>query len=187
MMPPNTGRSPKTEDTPRTLTQMYTHFLRFQIQQSRRKYDGEYTQMFPGIKMPSFHSGKLAFDQLERNNVIFYDTDLEACGIDVYKASVYSGMCTQIFKEETGIVLGTMYCFVHLSIQEFIAALYAHLFLDINKKYVFDRDSTEQETKVKPCLICSRMQWARCSRVAVVLWTISFTPFSDCHSSPKIT
>ncbi len=136
-----------TEDTPKTLTQMYTHFLRFQIQQSRRKYDGEYT---PGVywdKDAIFSLGKLAFDQLERNNVIFYDTDLEACGIDVYKASVYSGMCTQIFKEETGIVLGTMYCFVHLSIQEFIAALYAHLFLDINKKNVFDQDSTEQENK----------------------------------------
>ncbi len=135
----------KTEDTPKTLTQMYTHFLRFQIQQSRRKYDGEYTPDVSWDKDAIFSLGKLAFDQLERNNVIFYDTDLEACGIDVYKASVYSGMCTQIFKEETGIVLGTMYCFVHLSIQEFIAALYAHLFLDINNKYVFDRDSTEQE------------------------------------------
>ncbi len=139
----------KTEDTPRTLTQMYTHFLRFQIQQSRRKYDGEYTPDVSWDKDAIFSLGKLAFDQLERNNVIFYDTDLEACGIDVYKASVYSGMCTQIFKEETGIVLGTMYCFVHLSIQEFIAALYAHLFLEINKKYVFDRDSTEQENKNK--------------------------------------
>ncbi len=137
----------KTEDTPKTLTQMYTHFLRFQIQQSRRKYDGEYTPDVSWDKDAIFSLGKLAFDQLERNNVIFYDTDLEACGIDVYKASVYSGMCTQIFKEETGIVLGTMYCFVHLSIQEFIAALYAHLFLDINNKYVFDRDSTEQENK----------------------------------------
>ncbi len=137
----------KTEDTPRTLTQMYTHFLRFQIQQSRRKYDGEYTPDVSWDKDAIFSLGKLAFDQLERNNVIFYGTDLEACGIDVYKASVYSGMCTQIFKEETGIVLGTMYCFVHLSIQEFIAALYAHLFLDINNKYVFDRDSTEQENK----------------------------------------
>ncbi|XP_058617839.1 NACHT, LRR and PYD domains-containing protein 12-like isoform X5 [Onychostoma macrolepis] len=136
-----------TEDTPKTLTQMYTHFLRFQIQQSRRKYDGEYTPDVSWDKDAIFSLGKLAFHQLERNNVIFYDTDLEACGIDVYKASVYSGMCTQIFKEETGIILGTMYCFVHLSIQEFIAALYAHLFLDINKKYVFDQDSTEQENK----------------------------------------
>ncbi len=137
----------KIEDTPKTLTQMYTHFLRFQIQQSRRKYDGEYSPDVSWDKDAIFSLGKLALHHLERNNVIFYDTDLEACGIDVYKASVYSGMCTQIFMEETGIVLGTMYCFVHLSIQEFIAALYAHLFLDINKKYVFDQDSTEQENK----------------------------------------
>ncbi|XP_042612104.1 NACHT, LRR and PYD domains-containing protein 3-like [Cyprinus carpio] len=130
-----------TEDTPKTLTQMYTHFLRFQIQQSRRKYDVSWD------KDTILSLGKLAFHQLERNNLIFYDTDLEACGIDVSKASVYSGMCTQIFKEETGIILGTMYCFVHLSIQEFIAALYAHLFLDLNNKSVFDQDSKEQENK----------------------------------------
>ncbi|XP_039505931.1 NACHT, LRR and PYD domains-containing protein 3-like [Pimephales promelas] len=136
-----------TEDTPKTLTQMYTHFLRFQIQQSRRKYDGEYTPDVSWDKDAILSLGKLAFQQLERNNLIFYDTDLEACGLDVYKASVYSGMCTQIFKEETGIVLGTMYCFVHLSIQEFIAALYAHLFLDINKRSVFDHESTEQENR----------------------------------------
>ncbi|XP_026118709.1 NLR family CARD domain-containing protein 3-like, partial [Carassius auratus] len=136
-----------TEDTPKTLTQMYTHFLRFQIQQSRRKYDGEHTPDVSWDKDAIFSLGKLAFDQLERNNVIFYKRDLEACGIDVYKASVYSGMCTQIFKEETGILLGTMYCFVHLSIQEFIAALYAHLFLDLNKKCVFDQGSTERVNK----------------------------------------
>ncbi|XP_073700444.1 uncharacterized protein [Garra rufa] len=130
-----------SEDTPKTLTQMYTHFLRFQIQQSRRKYDVSWD------KGAILSLGKLAFQQLERNNLIFYDTDLEACGIDVSKASVYSGMCTQIFKEETGIILGTMYCFVHLSIQEFIAALYAHLFLDLNNKSVFDQQSTEQDNK----------------------------------------
>ncbi|XP_039511917.1 NLR family CARD domain-containing protein 3-like [Pimephales promelas] len=135
------------EDTPKTLTQMYTHFLRFQIQQSRRKYDGEYTPDVSWDKDAILSLGKLAFHQLERNNLIFYDTDLEACGLDVYKASVYSGMCTQIFKEETGIVLGTMYCFVHLSIQEFIAALYAHLFLDINKTSVLDHESTEQKNR----------------------------------------
>ncbi|XP_058617988.1 uncharacterized protein LOC131531330 isoform X3 [Onychostoma macrolepis] len=134
-----------TKDTPKTLTQMYTHFLRFQIQQIRRKYGGEYTPDVSWDKDVILSLGKLAFHQLERNILIFYESDLEACGIDVYKASVYSGMCTQIFKEETGIILGTMYCFVHLSIQEFIAALYAHLFLDKNKRSVFVQDSTEQE------------------------------------------
>ncbi|XP_052392324.1 NACHT, LRR and PYD domains-containing protein 3 isoform X2 [Carassius gibelio] len=90
-----------TEDTPKTLTQMYTHFLRFQILQSRRKYDGKYTADVSWDKDAILSLGKLAFDQLERNNVIFYDTDLEACGIGICKASVYSGMCTQIFKKET--------------------------------------------------------------------------------------
>ncbi|XP_048063132.1 NACHT, LRR and PYD domains-containing protein 3-like isoform X6 [Megalobrama amblycephala] len=142
-----TQQESNTEDTPKTLTQMYTHFLRFQIQQSRRKYDGEYTANVSWDKNAILSLGKLAFHQLEKNNVIFYDTDLEACGIDVYKASVYSGMCTQIFKEETGITLGTMYCFVHLSIQEFIASLYAHLFLDINKKSVFVHESTKHKNK----------------------------------------
>ncbi|XP_068076225.1 NACHT, LRR and PYD domains-containing protein 3 isoform X1 [Danio rerio] len=122
------------QESPKTLTQMYTHFLRFQIQQSRRKYDGENTADVSWDPNLILSLGKLAFQQLERNNVIFYESDLKDCGIDVYKASVYSGMCTQIFKEETGIILGTMYCFLHLSIQEFIAALYQHLILDNNKK-----------------------------------------------------
>ncbi|KAL1251655.1 hypothetical protein QQF64_019451, partial [Cirrhinus molitorella] len=135
----------KTEDIPKTLTQMYTHFLHFQIQQSRRKYDGEYTPDVSWDKQTICSLGKLAFQQLKNNNLIFYDTDLEASGIDVSKASLYSGMCTQIFKEETGIILGTTYCFVHLSIQEFIAALCAHLFLYMNKKCVFVQDSIEQD------------------------------------------
>ncbi|XP_073803364.1 NLR family CARD domain-containing protein 3-like isoform X7 [Danio rerio] len=121
------------QESPKTLTQMYTHFLRFQIQQSRRKYDGENTADVSWDPKLILSLGKLAFQQLERNNVIFYESDLKDCGIDVYMASVYSGMCTQIFKEETGIILGTMYCFLHLSIQEFIAALYQHLILDNDK------------------------------------------------------
>ncbi|XP_073700537.1 protein NLRC3-like [Garra rufa] len=136
-----------TEDTPKTLTQMYTHFLRFQIQQSRRKYDGEYTPDVSWDKQTILSLGKLAFQQLEKNNVIFYESDLQDCGIDVYKASVYSGMCTQIFMEEKGITVGTMYCFVHLSIQEFIAALYAHLFLDTKKENIFIHESSRQENK----------------------------------------
>ncbi|XP_073803502.1 NLR family CARD domain-containing protein 3-like isoform X2 [Danio rerio] len=135
LKPKHRAHAETLQESPKTLTQMYTHFLRFQIQQSRRKYDGENTADVSWDPNLILSLGKLAFQQLERNNVIFYESDLKDCGIDVYKASVYSGMCTQIFKKETGIILGTMYCFLHLSIQEFIAALYQHLILDNNKKH----------------------------------------------------
>ncbi|XP_026111256.1 NACHT, LRR and PYD domains-containing protein 3-like [Carassius auratus] len=142
-----------TKDTPKTLTQMYTHFVRFQMLQSRRKYDGEYTPDVYWDKDAMLSLGKLAFHQLQRNNLLFYDTDLESCDIDKSKASVYSSMCTQIFKEEKRIILGTAFCFVHLSIQEFIAALYAHLFLDIHKKSVFNQHETTELKKKNETMI----------------------------------
>ncbi|XP_073716290.1 NACHT, LRR and PYD domains-containing protein 3-like [Misgurnus anguillicaudatus] len=107
-------------EIPKTLTEMYTHFL---IIQTNIKHQKDYEKKVKDEDM-IFKLGKLAFEQLVKGNLIFYDEDLRDCGIDVSEASVYSGLCTQIFREEFGLYQGKVYSFIHLSIQEHLAALY---------------------------------------------------------------
>ncbi|XP_060780223.1 NLR family CARD domain-containing protein 3-like [Neoarius graeffei] len=118
-------------EIPKTLTQMFTHFLIFQIKHKEQKYHGTYDPDSQQTRESILALGKLAFQQLEKGNLIFYEEDLRECGIGVREVAVYSGVCTQIFRKESGLYLGKMFSFVHLSIQEFLAALYAFLcFLD---------------------------------------------------------
>ncbi|XP_053091301.1 NACHT, LRR and PYD domains-containing protein 12 isoform X3 [Pangasianodon hypophthalmus] len=120
-------------EIPKTLTQMFTHFLIFQIKHKDQKYRQKCDPDPQKTRESILALGKLAFQQLEKGNLIFYEEDLRECGIDVREVSVYSGVCTQIFREEFGLHLGKVFSFVHLSVQEFLAALYEFLSF-INKK-----------------------------------------------------
>uniref|UniRef100_A0A8C5BEK5 Uncharacterized protein n=1 Tax=Gadus morhua TaxID=8049 RepID=A0A8C5BEK5_GADMO len=114
-------------EVPKTHTQMYSHFLRVQSIQGDIKYN-EDAKSDPDWSSESRKIidslGKLAFNQLEKGVLIFYESDLAECDIDIRATSVYSGVFTQIFKEECGLYQDKVFCFVHLSIQEFLAALY---------------------------------------------------------------
>uniref|UniRef100_A0A673XYP1 B30.2/SPRY domain-containing protein n=1 Tax=Salmo trutta TaxID=8032 RepID=A0A673XYP1_SALTR len=136
----------KREEMPKTLTEMYTHLVVFHTKQKNEKYLGK-EETDPHLNNESILSlGKLAFQQLVNGNLIFYEEDLTGAGIDVSEASVNSGLCTQLFKEECGLYQDKVYCFVHLSIQEFLAAVYVFLSFINNNENLMD----ELQTKDKP-------------------------------------
>uniref|UniRef100_A0A669D8X8 NACHT domain-containing protein n=1 Tax=Oreochromis niloticus TaxID=8128 RepID=A0A669D8X8_ORENI len=115
-------------ELPKTLTDMYSHFLLVQTKRRKNKYhEGHETspqELTEADREVLLKLGRLAFEHLEKGNIMFYQEDLEQCGLDVTEASVYSGVCTEIFKRECVIFQKPVYCFVHLSIQEFLAAVY---------------------------------------------------------------
>ncbi|MEQ2181302.1 hypothetical protein GOODEAATRI_010041, partial [Goodea atripinnis] len=126
-------------ELPKTMTDMYSHFLLVQMKRKKNKYHEGHgmspQELIEADMEVLLKLGRLAFEHLEKGNIVFYDEDLEQCGLDVREALVYSGVCTEIFKEESMIFQKPVYCFVHLSIQEFLAAVYMfHCFTNRNRE-----------------------------------------------------
>ncbi|XP_067456452.1 NLR family CARD domain-containing protein 3-like isoform X5 [Thunnus thynnus] len=132
---------------PKTLTQMYIHFLAHQTTKKHVKYGKEQELDAQGNDKVIMSLGKLAFQQLEKGNLIFYEEDLRDCGIDVKEASVHSGVFTQVFREEF-CMQQKVFCFVHLSVQEFLAALYVHVMYKVSGVNLMI--SPEQMTQTTP-------------------------------------
>ncbi|XP_040909237.1 NLR family CARD domain-containing protein 3-like, partial [Toxotes jaculatrix] len=137
---------------PKTLTEMYIHFLVVQSKLKNVKYDGGAEtdpHWSPETRKMIESLGKLAFEQLQKGNLIFYESDLTECGIDIRAASVYSGVFTQVFKEERGLYQDKVFCFVHLSLQEFLAALHVHLtFIKSGVNLLSEEQSTSNWSKL---------------------------------------
>ncbi|XP_035989505.1 NACHT, LRR and PYD domains-containing protein 12-like [Fundulus heteroclitus] len=126
---------------PKTMTDMYSHFLLVQTRRKKNKYHEGHgrspQELMKADREVLLKLGRLALEHLEKGNIMFYQEDLEQCGLDVTEASVYSGVCTEIFKRESVMFQKAVYCFVHLSIQEFLAAVYMfHCFTSRNTEVV---------------------------------------------------
>ncbi|XP_065326202.1 NLR family CARD domain-containing protein 3-like [Pelmatolapia mariae] len=135
---------------PKTLTEMYIHFLVVQAKVKKAKFDGGAqtdSHWSPESRIMIESLGKLAFDHLQKGNLIFYESDLTECGIDIRAAIVFAGVFTQIFKEERGLYQDKVFCFIHLSVQEFLAALHVHLtFINSGVNLLEEQQTTSQKS-----------------------------------------
>uniref|UniRef100_UPI001CD844F9 NLR family CARD domain-containing protein 3-like n=1 Tax=Solea senegalensis TaxID=28829 RepID=UPI001CD844F9 len=127
-------------ELPKTLTDLYSHFLLVQTKRKKNKYDkGRETsprELTEADRDFLLKLGRLAFEHLQKGDIMFYQEDLERCGLSVTEALVYSGVCTEIFRRESVIFQKSVYCFVHLSVQEFLAAVYMFRCFTNKKKKV---------------------------------------------------
>ncbi|KAM4559907.1 protein NLRC3-like [Odontesthes bonariensis] len=137
-------------ELPSTLTEMYIHFLVVQAKVKKLKYEGGAEtdpHWSPESRKMIESLGKLAFEQLQKGKLIFYESDLTECGIDISAASVYSGVFTQIFREERGLYQEKVFCFIHLSVQEFLAALHVHLTFSNSGLNLMEEQLKSQESE----------------------------------------
>ncbi|KAK7880829.1 hypothetical protein WMY93_032542 [Mugilogobius chulae] len=112
-----TNREP---ELPRTLTQMYVHFLVLQAKVKNIKYhqgSGADLHWTPETRDMVLSLSKLAFEQLQKGNLIFYQSDLSECGLDAEEAARYSGVFTQVFRADPG---------EYQTLKVFLAALHVH-------------------------------------------------------------
>lgn len=107
-----------TDSMPNTLTEMYAYLL---LRQTDQMMEGPYPVASSDVVLKL---AELAFHQLEKGKPIFYEADLRECGMDVEEATIYSGLCTVFVKE--GSRRREVFTFVHLTIQEFLAAVHVH-------------------------------------------------------------
>ncbi|XP_036420553.1 NACHT, LRR and PYD domains-containing protein 12-like [Colossoma macropomum] len=116
------------KEFPKTLTEMYTNFLLIQANMKSQKYDKSHEKdtrkLLKSNREVIIQLAELAFKQLVEGNVIFYEEDLKECGIEINEPSMYYGICSEFFLEESILYQRKVYCFVHLSFQEFLAAFY---------------------------------------------------------------
>ncbi|XP_043092051.1 NACHT, LRR and PYD domains-containing protein 12-like [Puntigrus tetrazona] len=119
------------ENISTTLTEMYIDFLLILLDMKNQKFDEqderECSEHLKLNREIILKLAKLAFEQLKKENIVFYKEDLKACGINASKETEFTGMIAEIFKRERRLHGAKVFTFVHLSVQEFFAAV--HVFL----------------------------------------------------------
>ncbi|XP_029373622.1 protein NLRC3-like [Echeneis naucrates] len=124
---------------PPRLTPFYINILIFQtnrrlqfycgIADNNLKWSNDDKQMLAKI-------GKMAFKMLEKKTSVFFEEDVMECDLNLTEVTVFSGLCTELPAAASNG--RRTFCFMHITFQEFIAALYVFMMFRTESRNILD-------------------------------------------------
>uniref|UniRef100_A0A8D3BBZ2 NLR family, CARD domain containing 3-like n=1 Tax=Scophthalmus maximus TaxID=52904 RepID=A0A8D3BBZ2_SCOMX len=80
--------------------------------------------------------GNMAFKMIDRRTSVFFEEDVKECGLKLTEVAVLSGLCTEL---PAAVSDGRRtFCFIHFTVQEFMAAFYIFTKFYMESKNVLD-------------------------------------------------
>ena len=118
------------EDLPPTLTEIYNEYMCIKV----LKYREELTSLNSILDVPRDHDfytlGKIAFDCIRSQKMVFHSSDLQSLGEHfsdrIKGCGVLTARPVRADPKSKEAAIGSFY-FIHLTVQEFIAAVYVSL------------------------------------------------------------
>ncbi|XP_026861434.2 NLR family CARD domain-containing protein 3 [Electrophorus electricus] len=130
---------PTGAEFPKALTHFYTKLLLVHISMRGQKL--QTTQSKEGVLNDQdfvMKLGKMAFQLLEKSVFRIEKENWKECGLDAQDAVVTAGLCTQFHRERFVMYYEKVDCFVHPTMQEYLAALFVFLSFKNHGKNVLE-------------------------------------------------
>ncbi|XP_013373140.1 PREDICTED: protein NLRC3 isoform X1 [Chinchilla lanigera] len=121
---------------PQTLCELYSWYFRMALSgegTERGRVSPRIEQVAHGGRKMVGTLGRMAFHGLVKKKFVFYEQDMKAFGVDL--AVLQGALCSFFLQREETLVSSVAYCFIHLSLQEFLAAAY---YYSASRRAIFD-------------------------------------------------
>ncbi|XP_048188653.1 NLR family CARD domain-containing protein 3 isoform X2 [Perognathus longimembris pacificus] len=121
---------------PQTLCELYSWYFRMALSregQEKGMVSPRIEQVAPSTRKVVGTLGRLAFHGLLKKKYVFYEQDMKAFGVDL--ALLQGSLCSCFLQREETLASSVAYCFSHLSLQEFVAAIY---YYSASRRAIFD-------------------------------------------------
>lgn len=139
-------RALQSGELPKALTHFYTNLLFLHIQMRGQKLLSQDCEFF-------WKLGKMAFQLLEKGVFRIETEQWKEYGLRAEDAVVTAGLCTQFYHEKFLMYQEKVDCFIHPTMQEYLAALYVFLSFKNHKKNVLEGPTMKKHPGSKVDLV----------------------------------